>query len=152
MAVAHYAVRHLIVSRQGLGGVMSSRYWVIGGEYTDTNFSQVLPGTTEEQLGPFETYRDAHAAWQSRAWATVDSAHRRYRIVEQPGPRPMKRFWVVGGEYTDTGFLNLVPGSSEERYGPYDSYQAAHDAWQARSWATVDSATKRYRVVEETAV
>jgi len=152
MVVEHYAVRALIVSRQGLGGAMSSRYWVVGGEYTDTHFSQVVDGTAEERLGPFDDYRAAHGAWQSRAWATVDNAHKRYRIVEEAGPSAPKRFWVVGGDYTDTGFRNLVPGSSEERYGPFDSYSAAHDSWQKHSWATVDSATKRYRIVEETAV
>jgi Domain of unknown function (DUF4170) len=131
---------------------MSSRYWVVGGEYTDTHFSQVVAGTTEERLGPYDDYRAAHGAWQSRAWATVDNAHKRYRIVEEPGPAAAKRYWVLGGDYTDTGFRDLVPGAREERYGPYDSYHAAHDAWQTRSWATVDSATKRYRIVEETAV
>ena len=130
---------------------MSSRYWVVGGEYTDTHFAAVVAGTSEERLGPFDDYRAAHAAWQARAWATVDNAHKRYRIVEEPGPTAPKRFWVIGGEYLDTGFSTLAPGASEERYGPYDSYKAAHDAWQARSWATVDSATKRYRIVAETA-
>jgi hypothetical protein len=130
---------------------MSSRYWVIGGEYTDTHFTAVVSGTSEERLGPFDDYRAAHAAWQARAWATVDSAHRRYRIVEEPGTAPAKRFWVVGGDYIDTGFATLAPGASEERYGPYDSYTAAHDAWQTHAWRTVDSATKRYRIVEERA-
>ena len=62
------------------------------------------------------------------------------------------RYWVVGGEYTDTQFSRVVDGTEEERLGPFDSYTAAHDAWQARAWATVDSATKRYRIVEETTV
>jgi hypothetical protein len=152
MVVAQYAVRILIVSRQGLRGTMSSRYWVVGGEYTDTHFSQVVAGTSEERLGPFDDYRAAHAAWQSRAWATVDNAHKRYRIVEEPGPSAPKRYWVVGGNYTDTGFRELVAGATEERYGPFANYGAAHDTWQARAWATVDSATKRYRIVEETTV
>jgi hypothetical protein len=131
---------------------MSSRYWVVGGEYTDTQFSRVIDGTEEERLGPFDSYKAAHQAWASRAWATVDSAHRRYRIVEQPGPVAAKRFWVLGGDYVDTGFRTLVAGTAEERYGPFDSYKTAHDEWQARAWATVDSATKRYRIVEETTV
>ncbi len=131
---------------------MTSRYWVVGGEYTDTHFSRVVDGTTEEQLGPFDSYKAAHQTWAARAWATVDSAHRRYRIVEEPGPVARKRFWVLGGEYTDTGFRDLAPGTTEERHGPFETYKLAHDEWQARAWATVDSATKRYRIVEETSI
>jgi len=131
---------------------MSSRYWVVGGEYTDTHFSAVVAGTTEERLGPFDDYRSAHAAWQARAWATVDNAHKRYRIVEERAPSATKRFWVIGGEYTDTGFQTVVAGTTEERLGPFTTYKDAHAAWQARSWATVDTATRRYRIVEETVV
>ena len=64
----------------------------------------------------------------------------------------MKRYWVIGGDYADIDALTLLPGVQEERLGPYDSYKAAHDAWQARAWATVDSCTKRYRIMEEGAV
>jgi hypothetical protein len=131
---------------------MTSRYWVVGGEYTDTDFSRLVDGTAEERYGPFDNYQAALATWRARSWATVDTATRRYRIVEERGPAAPKRFWVLGGDYTDTGFRDLVPGAREERHGPFDSYKAAHDDWQARAWATVDSATKRYRIVEETTV
>ena len=131
---------------------MSSRYWVVGGDYVDTRFSQVAPGTEEEHLGPFDDYPAAHKAWQSRAWSTVDSCTKRYRIVEEPGPAPAKRFWVLGGDYADTGFRTLAEGASEERIGPFDTYDKAHKSWQAKAWATVDSCTKRYRIVEETVV
>ena len=63
----------------------------------------------------------------------------------------MSRFWVVGGEYADTAFKKLVAGGKEERIGPFDSYEAAKAAWQARAWATVDSANTRYRIVKEAA-
>ena len=131
---------------------MTSRYWVVGGEYTDTDFSHVVAGTEEEHLGPFDSYKAAHQAWAARAWATVDNAHKRYCIVEEPGPVVATRFWVLGGEYTDTGVRELVAGTAEERHGPFASYKLAHAAWQARAWATVDSATRRYRIVEETTV
>jgi hypothetical protein len=131
---------------------MGSRYWVVGGEYTDTDFSHVVAGTAEERLGPYDDYQSAHAAWQARAWATVDNATKRYRILEVPGPTAPKRYWVIGGEYQDTGFRQLVSGAQEERYGPFPSYDIAHDDWQKRAWATVDTATKRYRIVEETVV
>ena len=68
------------------------RYWVIGGEYTDTKFKKIAGGGKETRLGPFDSYEAAKAAWQARAWATVDSANTRYRIVKEAGLRkPVKR-------------------------------------------------------------
>jgi hypothetical protein len=131
---------------------MAGRYWVVGGEYSDPAFTEPVPGTTEERLGPFESYRAAHDAWQARAWATVDSCARRYRIIEEAAPEVRTRYWVLGGDYADPDFRTVRPGTQEERIGPFDSYKTAHDAWQARAWATVDSCTKRYRIVEEGAV
>ena len=61
----------------------------------------------------------------------------------------MTHYWVVGGEYADTAFKKLAHGGKEERVGPFDSYGAAKAAWQARAWATVDSANTRYRIVKE---
>ena len=61
----------------------------------------------------------------------------------------MTRYWVVGGEYADTAFRKLAAGKAEERIGPFDGYEAAKAAWQARAWATVDSANTRYRIVKE---
>jgi hypothetical protein len=57
-------------------------YWVIGGEYTDTDFKQVMPGKTEEKLGPFSSYDEARKAWASRAFSTIDHCLVRYRIIE----------------------------------------------------------------------
>jgi hypothetical protein len=131
---------------------MEERYWVVGGEYSDPAFTQVVPGTEEERLGPFTSYKEAHDSWQSRSWATVDSCGRRYRIIEEAQPEVPQRFWVIGGDYADSGFRTVVPGTQEERIGPFDTYKEAHDSWQARSWATVDSCSKRYRIVEEGAV
>jgi Domain of unknown function (DUF4170) len=63
----------------------------------------------------------------------------------------MKRYWVVGGEYTGTDFRKVAPGKTEERLGPYDDYETAHKAWAARAWATVDDAHSRFRIVAEEA-
>jgi hypothetical protein len=60
--------------------------------------------------------------------------------------RPL-RYWVVGGEYTDTTFRTLAPGAREERLGPYDDYRTAFEVWSARARATVDDATIRYRII-----
>jgi len=57
-------------------------YWVIGGEYQDTEFQTPAKDKSLEQLGPFGTYKEAHSAWASRAWATVDSCMFRYRIFK----------------------------------------------------------------------
>lgn len=60
-------------------------------------------------------------------------------------------FWVVGGEYTDTNFREIMPGHTEERHGPFASYEEAYKKWSARAWATVDDAMTRFRIVEEMA-
>jgi len=58
-------------------------------------------------------------------------------------------YWVVGGEYADTSFKRIAGGGKEERMGPFASYAAAKAEWQARSWACVDNAHARYRIVRE---
>jgi hypothetical protein len=130
---------------------MASQWFVVGGDYTDTSFTTVIDGTEEERIGPFSSYEEARGAWQQRAWATVDSCTKRFRIVEKPGASQPKRFWVIGGDYDDAGFTHVTPGTEEERLGPYNSYEEAHGAWQKRAWATVDSCNKRFRIVEERA-
>src|SRR4051812_11985988 len=65
---------------------MAGRYWVVGGEYSDPSFTEPVPGTKEERLGPFDSYKQAHDTWQARAWATVDNCARRYRIIEEAAP------------------------------------------------------------------
>ena len=56
-------------------------YWVIGGEYRDPTFTVLAPGTQEERLGPFASYDEARKVWAARAWATVDNALMRFRII-----------------------------------------------------------------------
>jgi hypothetical protein len=63
----------------GSDGIMA--YWVVGGEYRDATFTEMAPGAQPERLGPFATYEEAHKVWASRAWATVDNALMRFRIV-----------------------------------------------------------------------
>ena len=69
-----------------------TRYWVIGGEYTGTDFSTIVGGSREELIGPYDAYRDAYEEWQRRSWALVDNCHVRYRIVTDDSnwtpPRP----------------------------------------------------------------
>ena len=63
------------------------RYWVVGGEYADTKFKRIAGGGKETRIGPFESYAGAKDAWQTKAWATVDSANTRYRIVKEAKAR-----------------------------------------------------------------
>ncbi len=58
---------------------------------------------------------------------------------------PMRQFWVVGGEYTDTRFHDAVNGA-EQWIGPFTDYEAAKKEWAKHAWQTVDSCTIRYRI------
>ncbi len=55
-------------------------FWVVGGPYCDTTFTEPAPGGGEQWFGPFDTYDDAGPAWSRHAWSTVDDAMCRYRI------------------------------------------------------------------------
>ena len=120
-------------------------FWVVGGEYTDTRFAELVGGGPEQRLGPFADYAAAKAEWARRAWASVDDAHARWRIEEE-GDVGACAYWVVGGEYKDTRFAEPAPGKEEERYGPFSTYEEAKAEWGRRAWATVDDAHSRYRI------
>ena len=119
-----------------------ARYWVVGGEYETTNFMAIKDGGEEERYGPFATREEARVKWADRAMKTVDDAHIRYRIEEEDSTR----FWVVGGIYRDTAFIEIADGHEQERYGPFDSEAKALDIWREKSWEHVDNAFAQYRV------
>ncbi len=58
-------------------------YWVVDGEYTDTDFRKIAPGKGEERIGPYASFKEARDIWASRAFATIDHCLVRYRIVEE---------------------------------------------------------------------
>ena len=61
------------------------RYWVVGGVYTGTDFSELAgPEKREERIGPFDRYQDAFNEWARLAWRNVDDCHSRYRIEAAP--------------------------------------------------------------------
>ncbi len=60
------------------------RYWVVGGLYSSTDFRELASGAREQRFGPYDSYEEALAEWQARAWQSVDNCHARYRIVEEP--------------------------------------------------------------------
>lgn len=55
-------------------------------------------------------------------------------------------FYVVGGEYEDTTFRNLVRPAPVA--GPFEHYVEAYEAWRARALATIDLAYARYQIVQ----
>ena len=59
-----------------------AQYWVVGGEYTDTDFKVLATQADLEEYGPFHTYEAARKEWQARNMAKIDNAMVRYRIVE----------------------------------------------------------------------
>ncbi len=58
----------------------------------------------------------------------------------------MARFWVVGGEYETTNFKVIKGGGEEERFGPFDTSEAARVKWADLAMKTVDHAHIRYRI------
>lgn len=59
-----------------------AEFWVVGGEYTDTDFKTLAKDAGLEEYGPFHTYEAARKEWQARNMARIDNAMVRYRIVE----------------------------------------------------------------------
>lgn len=55
-------------------------------------------------------------------------------------------YYVVGGEYSDTTFRDLVKPAPVA--GPFDDYLDAYEAWRARSLETVDQAYVRFQIVQ----
>ena len=62
---------------------IETRYWVIGGEFTDTRFQMMIDGT-EAVFGPFESYEAALSMWRKCADETKRRALLRFSIAEEP--------------------------------------------------------------------
>lgn len=118
------------------------KYWVLGGEYTDTSFTAIVGGEAEQKFGPFESYDKAKAIWAGLSMANVDNAHVRFRIEHEGAGE----FWVVGGKYTSTDFTSTVSGAAEERFGPFANYDDALVAWREKAWSSADDGLIRYRI------
>lgn len=58
-------------------------YYVVGGIYTDTDFSQPANGGNEQWIGPFDSYEAAKKEWSTQAWKSVDKATARFRIEKR---------------------------------------------------------------------
>jgi hypothetical protein len=64
---------------------MATRYWVIGGEYRDPQFTSLVAGT-ETMAGPFEDERKARTEWTRLSCCPEKSgcATIRYGIAAEP--------------------------------------------------------------------
>lgn len=124
---------------------MGSRYFVVGGEYTDTTF-QTLAGDGAEQChGPFSE-REAIDTWRAMTGKTVDNALVRF-FIRVEDETANKDWYVVGGEYADTTFQKLATGKTLDVHGPFPR-KSAMDKWRELTGLTVDSATTRYEIVD----
>ncbi|MGE5546413.1 MAG: DUF4170 domain-containing protein [Solirubrobacterales bacterium] len=119
---------------------MAKKYYVVGGEYADTSFTQIASGHAEERFGPFDE-REAHVCWRALTGKTVDNAMIRY-FIRSDESEP-DGWFVIGGEYADTRFEAIAAGKALESYGPFDR-KTAMDKWRELTGRTVDSALTRY--------
>jgi len=62
---------------------MGQRYWVIGGEYRNCRFDEIVPGT-EEISGPFPDELCARTEWQRLTFRDRCGATERYSICVEP--------------------------------------------------------------------
>jgi hypothetical protein len=120
------------------------RYYVIGGEYADTSFTNPAPGTVLETHGPFPNERDAKVFWRGIMGKYVDNAMVRY-VLEPVEQALGKSHWVVGGEYADSSFSKLAAGHEIEVYGPFEKGEAL-GFWRGLTAKTVDNALVRYDI------
>ena len=62
---------------------MTQRFWVIGGEYRNCQFDEIVPGT-EEISGPFPDELHARMEWQRLTFRDRCAATERYSICVEP--------------------------------------------------------------------
>ena len=64
---------------------MQTKYWVIGADYRDFNFEDVVDGTSRV-LGPYSDYGHASQAWREAATESRYRATTRFTIVTDAQP------------------------------------------------------------------
>ena len=60
----------------------NQKYWIVGGEYTDTRFERLVAGS-ERLLGPYASREAALSTWRELAGATKAECHARFTIAEE---------------------------------------------------------------------
>ena len=66
---------------------MNSKFWVVGGTYTDTSFDELVSGS-ERVMGPYPDRDAALVAWRRVAEETRSNFYTRFTVAEEP---PQKR-------------------------------------------------------------
>jgi hypothetical protein len=67
--------------------MQTSRFWVVGGEYTSCDCNTIVQGT-ERVIGPFESRMEAERTWRSVSEDHRPQAQVRFTIAQEP-PAPM---------------------------------------------------------------
>jgi hypothetical protein len=106
-------------------------YNVIGGVWTDTTFTEIVPGT-EEEYGPFESYDEAVKVWRGRMGWMVDTCEHRLFIVQigidfADAERILARTGVFD-EQPNFGTRTPEPSLRTLVYAYYSTYFRADDS------------------------
>ncbi|MDH7795362.1 MULTISPECIES: hypothetical protein [unclassified Beijerinckia] len=64
---------------------MQEQFWVVGGEFSDLDFRQIIEGTGKT-FGPFENYEAAQKVWRDCSLANRFEACARFSIVTSAIP------------------------------------------------------------------
>jgi len=56
-------------------------YWIVGGIYQNTDFTDLIEGCELERYGPFNSYDKAKKEWDKISWMNVDNCNVRYVIL-----------------------------------------------------------------------
>ncbi|MSO98634.1 MAG: DUF4170 domain-containing protein [Rhodospirillaceae bacterium] len=121
----------------------NQKFYVVGGEYADTSFTEPATGTQLERRGPYDE-REAKAIWRELTGKTVDNAMVRY-FLKSSEESNEKVYWVVGGEYADSSFTKLASGKELEVFGPFEKWEGL-GFWRALTSRSVDDAMVRYDI------
>lgn len=70
--------------------------------------------------------------------------------MNEPAQPARRRYWVVGGIYSDTQFDQIAGDGGEERFGPFRTFAEAKEEWARLAWRSVDDCHARYRITVET--
>lgn len=62
---------------------MTQRYWVVGGDYADSDFTNITPGTATIS-GPFADMGRARTEWQRLTFRDRLGAMTRFSIAAEP--------------------------------------------------------------------
>jgi len=63
--------------------MMDTRFWVVGGEYTDTSFNELVSGS-ERVMGPYGDRDAALLAWRRVAEETRGDCYARFTVAAEP--------------------------------------------------------------------